>query len=236
MSSIFSSGATAAASPFAATRMAPTPGNGSASRFESIFQSSGSGAGFGPSAKTAAQKAQPMDSTGGSSVNSDDSGSVISANDFLTLLVTEMQNQDPTADTDPNEYINQLVQINSLEQLISINQNLSTVLGTASAQTSEASTSASEVNKVTVGNSPMTAAATGGHSTRAAAENPAAQNVMGLRKTQTQREIHGRATGNLSMPTPSAASRAVAHSLDGHVRAARTGHAIRDIPTQTLPR
>ena len=34
----------------------------------------------------------------------------ISANDFLTLLVTEMQNQDPTADTDPNEYINQLVQ------------------------------------------------------------------------------------------------------------------------------
>ena len=53
----------------------------------------------------------------------------ISANDFLTLLVTEMQNQDPTADTDPNEYINQLVQVNSLEQLISINQNLSTALG-----------------------------------------------------------------------------------------------------------
>ncbi len=42
----------------------------------------------------------------------------ISANDFLTLLVTEMQNQDPTATTDPNEYINQLVQVNSLEQLI----------------------------------------------------------------------------------------------------------------------
>ena len=37
-----------------------------------------------------------------------------------------MQNQDPTADTDPNEYINQLVQVNSLEQLISINQTLTT--------------------------------------------------------------------------------------------------------------
>ena len=48
----------------------------------------------------------------------------ISANDFLTLLVTEMKNQDPTANTDPNEYINQLVQVNSLEQLISINQTL----------------------------------------------------------------------------------------------------------------
>src|ERR1700757_4321397 len=58
--------------------------------------------------------------------------SSITANDFLTLLVTEMKNQDPTAQTDPNEYINQLVQVNSLEQLIQINQNLSTALGTSS--------------------------------------------------------------------------------------------------------
>jgi flagellar basal-body rod modification protein FlgD len=50
----------------------------------------------------------------------------ITANDFLTLLVTEMKNQDPTANTDPNEYINQLVQVNSLQQLISINQTLTT--------------------------------------------------------------------------------------------------------------
>jgi flagellar basal-body rod modification protein FlgD len=35
-----------------------------------------------------------------------------------------MKNQDPTANTDPNEYINQLVQVNSLQQLISINQTL----------------------------------------------------------------------------------------------------------------
>ncbi len=55
----------------------------------------------------------------------------VSANDFLTLLVTEMQNQDPTSSTDPNQYINQLVQVNSLEQLISINQNLTTALGSS---------------------------------------------------------------------------------------------------------
>ena len=59
--------------------------------------------------------ASPMDGTStgtsGTSGSSDSSGdsATISANDFLTLLVTEMQNQDPTADTDPNEYINQLV-------------------------------------------------------------------------------------------------------------------------------
>ena len=55
----------------------------------------------------------------------------ISANDFLTLLVTEMKNQDPTAQTDPNAYVNQLVQVNSLEQLIEIKENLMSALGTA---------------------------------------------------------------------------------------------------------
>jgi flagellar basal-body rod modification protein FlgD len=73
--------------------------------------------------------AHPMSSAQSTSGSSTDDGSTVSANDFLTLLVTEMKNQDPTANTDPNEYINQLVQVNSLEQLININQNLSTALG-----------------------------------------------------------------------------------------------------------
>lgn len=60
---------------------------------------------------------------GDSSAGSANSAS-ITANDFLQLLVTEMKNQDPTAQTDPNQYINQLVQVNSLEQLIQINQDL----------------------------------------------------------------------------------------------------------------
>lgn len=49
----------------------------------------------------------------------------ISSNDFLTLLVTEMKNQDPTQPMDPNAYIQQLVGVNSLQQLIAINQDLS---------------------------------------------------------------------------------------------------------------
>ena len=52
-------------------------------------------------------------------------GATISSNDFLSLLVTEMKNQDPTQPTDPNAYIQQLVGVNSLQQLISINQTLS---------------------------------------------------------------------------------------------------------------
>ncbi len=72
-------------------------------------------------------KTQPLASPAtGTGSSSDSDSATISANDFLTLLVTEMKNQDPTANTDPNEYINQLVQVNSLEQLISINQTLTT--------------------------------------------------------------------------------------------------------------
>ena len=69
-----------------------------------------------------AQSVSPQAAATAGSSASD--SATISANDFLTLLVTEMKNQDPTANTDPNEYINQLVQVNSLEQLISINQTL----------------------------------------------------------------------------------------------------------------
>lgn len=46
----------------------------------------------------------------------------ITASDFLTLLVSELQNQDPTQPTDPNQYITQLTQVNSLQQLIQLNQ------------------------------------------------------------------------------------------------------------------
>jgi flagellar basal-body rod modification protein FlgD len=38
--------------------------------------------------------------------------------------VTELQNQDPTADTDPNEYVDQLVQVNSLQQQIQMNETM----------------------------------------------------------------------------------------------------------------
>jgi flagellar basal-body rod modification protein FlgD len=57
----------------------------------------------------------------------DTGDATITADDFLTLLVTELQNQDPTSDTDPNAYVNQLVDVNSLQQLISINSGIGTL-------------------------------------------------------------------------------------------------------------
>jgi flagellar basal-body rod modification protein FlgD len=74
-------------------------------------------------AMAAAQPTEPKAAASGTNGSGDTNSASITANDFLQLLVTELQNQDPTANTDPNEYINQLVQVNSLEQLIQISQN-----------------------------------------------------------------------------------------------------------------
>ena len=45
---------------------------------------------------------------------------------FLNLLVKELQNQDPTAPVDSTAMVGQMISLNSLDQLISINQTLST--------------------------------------------------------------------------------------------------------------
>lgn len=61
-----------------------------------------------------------------SSTTTTTDNTTITSDDFLTLLVTELKNQDPTQPTDPNAYIQQLVGVNSLQQLIEMNQGLST--------------------------------------------------------------------------------------------------------------
>ena len=77
-------------------------------------------------------------STDGTNSSTSQDGSIITANDFLTLLVTELKNQDPTANTDPNAYVDQLVQVNSLQQLIQINQNTTGTTDPTTAPTSGA--------------------------------------------------------------------------------------------------
>lgn len=59
----------------------------------------------------------------------------ISATDFLSLLVSELKNQDPTQPTDPNAYITQLVGVNSLQQLIQINAGLTSIEAPSSGTT-----------------------------------------------------------------------------------------------------
>jgi flagellar basal-body rod modification protein FlgD len=159
-----------------------------------------------------------MDSTSSSSnSNSSDSsttGATISANDFLTLLVTEMQNQDPTSDQDPNEYINQLVNVNSLEQLISINQTLSTAYPSTS--TSSTATSSAVSTQTGMASLPVS---TGASAT------PPSNGMHGVQKSPMQPTAHpipvlnggpvSIAKGNLSAPSTNPSALRVARALDG---------------------
>jgi flagellar basal-body rod modification protein FlgD len=102
------------------------------------------------SATVASAMAKPRAATSGTTSSTTNTSSAatgssatITANDFLTLLVAEMKNQDPTQPTDPNEYISQMVDVNSLQQLIGINQGI-TSLDTAAGAGS--STSSNAVN------------------------------------------------------------------------------------------
>lgn len=75
-------------------------------------------------APRAAVSATAKDTGASSGSTAATGGATITSSDFLTLLVSELKNQDPTQPTDPNAYIQQLVGVNSLQQLISINQDL----------------------------------------------------------------------------------------------------------------
>jgi flagellar basal-body rod modification protein FlgD len=147
-------------------------------------------------------------STSSSSTSSSDSAT-ISANDFLTLLVTEMQNQDPTADTDPNEYINQLVQVNSLEQLIDINQTLSTDLGSTS------STSGSSASKQVAG-------ASNSVNSASASASPLTK-TSGVASSSASTSQASSTSGNLSSPTSNAAAQRVGHALTRRIHSATSG-------------
>jgi flagellar basal-body rod modification protein FlgD len=94
-------------------------------------------------ANSATSNASGTSGTSGTASTADTSDpSTITSSDFLTLLVSELQNQDPTQPTDPNAYISQLVGVNSLQQLIFIDQgitSLSSAAATASSPTNSGS-------------------------------------------------------------------------------------------------
>ena len=48
-------------------------------------------------------------------------------NQFLTLLVAQLQNQDPMNPTDPTQFVSQLAQFSTVEQLVQGNSTLNTI-------------------------------------------------------------------------------------------------------------
>lgn len=56
-------------------------------------------------------------------------------NTFLTLLTTQLQNQDPLSPMDSNQFTQQLVQFSQVEQQINTNDNLKSLIGQGANQT-----------------------------------------------------------------------------------------------------
>ncbi len=153
-----------------------------------------------------------------SSSNSATSTATITANDFLQLLVTELQNQDPTANTDPNEYVDQLVQVNTLQQQIQMNQTLDggpTLTGASSGVLQELV----QMNDLL----------SGGSSTASAARPVGAASTSAGAEAKT--EGHASA-GNLSPtsdPAMQASAEAVATALTANPHTAGTGQGLTDM-------
>lgn len=73
------------------------------------------------------------DSSGGTSTGST-SGSGIEGM-FMQLLLTQLQNQDPLSPMDPSTIVNQLVGVNTLDQVSQINQLLQSSSASANSGT-----------------------------------------------------------------------------------------------------
>lgn len=52
----------------------------------------------------------------------------VSQNTFLTLLITQLQNQDPMNPQDSSQFVSQLASFSSLEQMTQLNTNITSVL------------------------------------------------------------------------------------------------------------
>lgn len=83
----------------------------------------------------------------------------ITTQDFMTLLTTQLQNQDPTNPVDPTQFVTQLAEFTTLDQVSQINSLLQTiaqgVVGASGPQAASGTASNSQ-------NSPVNTQGTGG--------------------------------------------------------------------------
>jgi flagellar basal-body rod modification protein FlgD len=80
----------------------------------------------GASSTGATSSSSSSSSTGAASSSSPTNAAQQAESTFISLLVTELQSQDPTQPMDPTTMVGQMFSMNQLEQLININQTLST--------------------------------------------------------------------------------------------------------------
>ena len=76
----------------------------------------------------------PFDPMGASGAPQDNG--VMGKDSFMKLLITQLSNQDPMSPSDPTEFVSQLSEFTSLEQLVGLNEGLNILAMTQAAATS----------------------------------------------------------------------------------------------------
>jgi flagellar basal-body rod modification protein FlgD len=66
-------------------------------------------------------------SSGSSTANSASSLGTLGGTDFITLMLAQLQNQDPTSPVDSNTFLTQLAQLSEVQGITSLNTNFSTL-------------------------------------------------------------------------------------------------------------
>jgi flagellar basal-body rod modification protein FlgD len=61
-------------------------------------------------------------------------GNELTGDSFMTLLVAQLKAQDPTNPMDPTQFVAQLVQFNTLQQIIQMNQTLQNIATSVATQ------------------------------------------------------------------------------------------------------
>jgi flagellar basal-body rod modification protein FlgD len=117
-----------------------------------------------PSTTSAASQASAAQSAASSAGSTPD----VTEGMFLQLLVAQLKNQDPTAPTDPTQFVGELAQFSELEQDISINGNVQTIATDVSQLANSAATSSS-------GSSSSGTAAAGSSSNASSSGSPSTQ-------------------------------------------------------------
>ncbi len=77
------------------------------------------------------------------------SNNLLSPTDFMTLLVSQLKNQDPTQPMDPNQFMDQLVGFNSLETQLGMKQDLDSLVTSLNSGTGNTGSNNSTNNSTT---------------------------------------------------------------------------------------
>lgn len=101
---------------------------------------------------TASTNAASASSASSASSSKSASGSVLGKDDFLELLVVQLQHQDPLNPLDDKEFIAQLAQFSSLEQMSNVAEGIDSLTETVSRQDSLSAASYIGKNVVAEGN------------------------------------------------------------------------------------